>query len=103
MGRLFSNDPITRSKEVFHYDKQDDTFVIDHVQDTTAVLDANKAEANQRGGRYGDGLVHKVASIPLVVWQDLERRGIAGDDKALKRWLDDPENRFFKTRHGRLS
>lgn len=87
---------------MFHYDHQDDTFVIDHTQDTTPVLEANKAEYNQQDGTYGKGVAHKVASIPNVVWQDLVRRGIANDQKALLKWLENPDNRLFKTRPGRL-
>jgi len=42
----------------------------------------------------------RVASIPLNVYYDLKRRGIADDPKAMKKWLNDPDNRVFRTREG---
>lgn len=101
--RLFSQDPITRSKEVFHYDPVEDDFYIENIQDTTPVLEENKRQLNAGNGRYGEKLIHKVASIPLSVWQDLVRRGIANDEKALRRWLDDRDNSVFKVHPGKLS
>ena len=47
--------------------------------------------------RTMDGLGRKVASIPLVVWNDLQKKGITRDKAAFKRWLNDPDNKFFRT------
>ena len=50
----------------------------------------------------------KVASIPLVVVQQLAQKGNmnqAGgikDKEAFKKWLNDPDNRFFKTYNGNI-
>jgi hypothetical protein len=36
------------------------------------------------------------------VYYDLKRRGIADDPAALKKWLNDGDNRVFRTREGTL-
>mgnify|MGYP006213542651 CR=1 FL=1 len=50
--------------------------------------------------RQPDGRV--VASIPIHIYWDLKKRGIADDDEAMKRWLNDSQNRFFRTRPGQV-
>lgn len=82
-----------------------DRLVVADEQDVQAVTDLNRAEyatyrrGTDRWGEWGD----LVARIPLVVWDDLVRRRIAYDDKALLKWLDDPDNAAFRRRPGRLS
>jgi hypothetical protein len=49
----------------------------------------------------------KVASIPLTVIDQLNRKGIMRgfaviNDKEFRKFLNDPENRFFRTRPGRV-
>ena len=69
----------------------------------TEIVDYNKAERNMHDERSPwKGDMHRVASIPLVLWQELQRKGIATDNKALMKWLDDPDNMAFRTRPGRL-
>ncbi|BDC37915.1 hypothetical protein [Paraburkholderia terrae] len=87
----------------WHYDESSDTAVIETVQDHTAIVEANKASFNSvdERSRYNDGM-HKVATIPLVILQDLKQKGILNDPAALKRWLNDPENRYFRTRPGQV-
>jgi hypothetical protein len=36
------------------------------------------------------------------VYYDLKRRGIADDPKKFKQWLNDRDNRVFRTRAGTL-
>jgi hypothetical protein len=43
-----------------------------------------------------------VASIPLSVYYELKRQGIADDPKALRKWLNQSENQAFRTREGTL-
>lgn len=90
---------------MFHAeDPSGGSHIYEDVQDVTEILDANKAEYNMHDERSRwnhEGT--KVASIPLVVWEELKRKGIADDQKALLRWLDDPDNRAFRTRPGKLS
>jgi hypothetical protein len=101
--RLFNVMPEFGIVEKWHYDEQNDVAHIESIQNPTAIIEGNKAvfNATDEHARYGDG-VHHVARIPLVVLQDLKKRGIADDPKRLKAWLNDPENRFFRVRPGRV-
>lgn len=104
MGKILSTDPVTRKREVFHYDNVEEAMVIENEQDTTPVLDRNKYDMNTSNGSFmGSQMQYHVARIPLVIYEDLVRQGIADDEKALRRWLDDPDNRFMRTHPGRLS
>lgn len=104
MRRLLDHDPLTGITEIFDYDRATDEFVIETVQNARDVVEDARARFNAIDERAGwRGEYHRVASIPLVVWQELEAQGIANDERALRKWLDDPDNRFFRTRPGRLS
>jgi xylose isomerase len=96
------------SKTSFHDDGDD--LVIAHSQDVTAIIDANKSEYAQNDERKrwsDDAFGNKVASIPLVVFQELEKQGITRgftvlDMPRFKAWLNNPDNRAFRTRTGRI-
>lgn len=70
---------------------------IDH--NLTAKVEENKAQRNEIESK---GDFWHIASIPPTVWLDLKRRGIADDKIALRRWLDDPDNRVFKVTDKKL-
>jgi len=97
--RLFGRDPITGITQYWHV-KGNGEYVIETQQDVSAIAEKNKREFNDTPDRYRD--VNKVASIPLNVYYDLKRRGIADDPVAFKKWLNDRDNRVFRTRAGTL-
>lgn len=109
--RLFSENPITGIRRIFHYDESNDTFTIETQQDVQGVLERNKAVLNAQNAKAARKFdpkqdFHHIASIPLPVYFDLKKKGIVGedgtiaDDKRFRQWLNDPENRFFRTHHG---
>jgi hypothetical protein len=102
--RLLDIDPLTKVRSMFHSEDPDgNDMILEDVQDVTEILDHNKAERHMHDERSGwKGDMHRVASIPLVVWAELKREGIATDTKRLKKWLDDPDNMAFRTRPGRV-
>lgn len=87
-----------------------DQLIITQKQDISAIIEANKAEYNQtdRKTKWSDGqLSNKVASIPLAVFQDLEKAGITRgftviDMPRFKAWLNNPDNKVFRTRAGTI-
>lgn len=80
---------------------EDDDLIIEEVQDVQDIIDINKEEYKAMdGARFGE--MGKVASIPPIIWQDLIARGIANDNERLKAWLNDPDNRVFRTRPGKV-
>lgn len=84
----------------FHYDADTDEAIISKEQDVSSIVEANKAEFNEAPDRWGEWT--KVGSIPLSVYYELERKGILQDQKALAKWLNDPDNRAFRTRPGTI-
>lgn len=84
----------------FHYDADKDEAIIEKTQDVSSIIEANKAEFNAAPERWGE--FTKVGSIPLSVYYELERQGILHDQKALAKWLNDPDNRAFRTRPGTI-
>ena len=43
-----------------------------------------------------------IAEIPLVIYQKGLREGWINDKKKLKQWLNNPDNRMFRTWKGRV-
>jgi hypothetical protein len=84
----------------FHYDADKDEAIIQKTQDVSGIIETNKAEFNAAPERWGEW--SKVGSIPLSVYYELERKGILQDQKALAKWLNDPDNRAFRTRPGTI-
>ena len=81
--------------------------VIKSETDITPFIEKNKAEYAQIDEKAKWKELTKVASIPFAVIQLLNQKGIMRglhivDQTALKAWLNDPENRFFRTRPGRV-
>ena len=107
--RLLHVNPMTGVQQVFHFDEAGDAFTIETRQDAAPVIEATRIERveTDRHTRYGDGL-QKVASIPLTVFADLAKRGVVSpggavlDPAAFRRFLNDPDNRVFRTREGRV-
>lgn len=81
--------------------------IIKDEQDVSAILEENKASYNQTDERtrWGDGA--RVAEIPNSVIADLNVQGIMRgftvlDQKRMKAFLNDPANRYLRTRPGRV-
>lgn len=102
---FFDYDALTNTTEYFHQEA-DGSFAIEAVQDVTEIVEANKRVQNLDTGRWRD--FTEVANIPLTKWLELQQSGIMDlkgkirDQKAMKRWLNDPENLYFRTRLGRV-
>ncbi|MEN6642571.1 MAG: hypothetical protein ABFE08_09005 [Armatimonadia bacterium] len=98
----FDQDLATGTKTLFHADEENDSFVIETQQDITAILEDNQIELNEVTSldRFGEG--KRVASIPLSIYCDLQKKGIVEDQAAMRRWLNDPVNKVFRTFRGKL-
>lgn len=100
--RLFDIDPLTGATRYFSYDENTDECTIETVSDISEIIELNKRRYNNQSEstRWGDGQI--VASIPMEVLADLQRRGIAQDQAKMRAWLNDSDNRFFRTRPGKI-
>ena len=88
--------------------KTDDGIVLEVVQDVSDIVERNKKEYNNNSKKWGDDVFdNKIASIPMTVIDKLNQQGIMRgfhvlDQKAFFKWLNDPDNRFFRTKQGRI-
>ena len=104
--RLIKKDE-TSGKEVWMHD-DDKGYVIEETQHVTPLLDENKRKANgwQYGQMTGNTQKHwqQVAEIPNVIYLQLvEKFGAPKDNPtAWKKWLNDYDNRYFRTGGGSL-
>ena len=82
--------------------------IIQTSQDVTEIIEQNKKEYNLNTGRWGDDVFdNKVASIPLSCIDELNKQGIMRgfhvlDQKKFRAWLNHPDNRFFRTKPGKI-
>jgi len=84
--------------------------VIETKQDVTDIVESNRKHYNayDERARWSDELFgNRIASIPLTVIDDLNHKGIMRgfavvDQAKFKAWLNEPDNRAFRTRPGRV-
>ena len=103
--RIFEQDELLGITRIWHFDEETDTAVIETIQNVQPIVESNKSEFNQVDERArwdGEGLGLRVASIPMNIYMDLVSKGITRTEKDFKKWLNDPDNRFFRTRPGRV-
>lgn len=105
MADLLDYDPLIKRKRNFHILEGGDDYAVESQFDVTDIIEQNKALYNSvdERARHRSEVFNRVASLPLAVYVDLQNRGILDDEKAFRKWLDDPENRHFRTRPGKLS
>lgn len=89
-----------------YHSGSDGSLIVHRSQDVNAIMAANKRERNDnsyRGRLLKPGQnFKKVASIPLVMCDDLFRDGSFWDKKEMKKILNDPDNRGIRTDGGRV-
>jgi len=107
MKKLVSSDASAGKKTWMEFDRYGEATVIQQ-QNIQHVLDANKRQQNewQYGKLIGNTQRHhqKVADIPNQLYMQLrEKFGHPADNpKDWAKWLNDPNNRFFRTGGGRI-
>jgi hypothetical protein len=102
MKRLFDSDPINKTRQIFHYNESDDSMVIETQADVTACVELTRAEyaATDERAPWKKEMTH-FGRVPLDKVDELMQAGIWQDDKALLRWLQNPDHRDFKVRPGK--
>ncbi|MBF83184.1 MAG: hypothetical protein CL489_01775 [Acidobacteria bacterium] len=89
-------------KQRAHWDNIDEKLIVESTQDIAPILKQNKAERNEFDIQRNSELKYKeswtkVATIPNIVIDRLMKDGIWGDKKAMKKWLNDPDQKAFRT------
>ncbi len=96
-------------KSVAHADGEGG-IVVETKQDVSGIIEANKVAYNAIDKHHkwsGEPFHNKVASIPLTAIDHLNQKGIMRgfdviDEKKFRAWLNDPDQRFFRTRAGTI-
>jgi hypothetical protein len=101
--KLFSHDKETGITQWFIPSVDGKQFTIQTTQDIGEHIEGNKAsyaEFDARSNWKGD--MHRVARIPIELYFRLKKQGVTDDNRKMKAWLNSPENRYFRTRPGRV-
>ena len=100
---------------ITEYDMVGDLFVAKHTQDVEAIVEQNREERNSGVHDSKTSNMRKVASIPLVVVEQLKNRSmrdggpidlnLLGVDVEhtvrFNKWLNDRDNEAFRTNNAR--
>jgi hypothetical protein len=81
---------ITEDDKSIYHTEQNVQPVIDHVK-----------KLNDNIDKPGKDLRH-VAEVPMVVYQKAMREGWHNDPKEWKKWLNNPDNKLFRTWQGKV-
>lgn len=103
-SRILDDDPESGKRTIHHFDYATGKTTIEVRHEVEPLIEINKAlfnETDKHTSFRGRDMV-RMASIPIGVWMELKKKGIVDDDKAYRRWLNDSENRFFRTTAGRV-
>lgn len=93
--------------ERLHHDETADRFHLETIADIEPVLERNKALQTEGDGYSPSREWRRVASIPPIVVEIWKRQWGAdplapGNDELLRRLLNDPDLRHFRTAPGRI-
>ena len=99
---LFSEDSITATRRLWHTGADGGVVVETQTDVEPVIVDAKDRynEFRENAGWKGD--FHHVASIPMGIFLKLWEDGTARDPKAIKKWINDRDNRVFKVRPGKV-
>lgn len=99
---LLAFNPDTGKKTWWHYDPVTGSAVIETEQEVSDITEDNLRLRNcyDERARWTQFSNH-VASIPDFLFHRL-RKQFGDDQKAWAKWLNDPDNRAFRTRPGRI-
>jgi hypothetical protein len=94
-------------KQRAHLDNIDGKLIIESSQDTAPILESNRFERNEFDVKHNSDMKYdrgftKVATIPNIIIDKLMRDGTWFDKKAMKKWLNDSNNKAFRTGGGYL-
>jgi len=105
--RLVKKDVATGKETWAHFD-EDGKIIFESTQNVDALLNQNKSERNdyRADSLIGNTQKHhqKVAEIPTALYHQLiQELGQPKDNpKGCKKWLNDYDNRFFRTSGGKV-
>ena len=88
----------TRTNFVSEFATEDDKFVYHTQQNVAPILKHVKDLQELKPGKE----LRHVAEVPMVIYQKAIREGWANDKAKWKKWLNDPNNKLFRTWQGKV-
>lgn len=79
---------------------EDDKHIAHTTQDVQPVIE-HVRNLRDNTIKHGKDMRH-VAEVPMVIWQKALREGWSQDPAKWKQWLNDPDNKVFRTWQGKL-
>ena len=88
-----------------YIDDIDNKLVVESIQDTAPILESNKFERKEFDAKFNSDQKYnrgftKVATIPNIIFDKLMRDVTWYDKEAMKKWLNEPDNKSFRTGGG---
>ena len=77
---------------------EDDKIIYHTKQDIQPVIEHCKTLAENKPGKD----FRHVAEVPMVIYQKAMREGWVKDKAKWKKWLNDPDNKVFRTWQGKV-
>ena len=77
---------------------EDDKHIYHTTQNVQPVIELAKKLGDFTPGKE----FRHVAEIPMVIYQGMVRDGSIRDKRALKKWLNDPDNKLFRVWKGKI-
>ena len=106
MKRILSIEP--GKVETFHYAEHDGTAAIQTQTDVSGLLEMNKFERSNQTLHHKSETFNKVARIEVnaaKLWctqNNFKYSEFLNDPKVLRRFLNDPDNKAWRTRTGKV-
>lgn len=87
--------------EVVHIDAEHpDHLIMETIQDCEPIIERAKVLSEMSPRK--DEVFRHVGTMPQIVMERAMREGWWNDPDAIKRWLNDPDNRAFRSWKGRV-
>ena len=99
---LFDEDPITGTRTIFVPEGDDGDFTLVYEQEIDDLLGDNQENRKERDSHARWDDINHIARIPNILLWEMKKKGILDDEKEMKKWLNDPDNKVFRTREGRV-
>jgi len=101
--KLFDHNPDSGITQWFIPSSDGKQFTIQTTQQVGNTIEANRERYKQFDEKAGwKGDMHHVARIPIQLYYQLKKTGVTESESKMKAWLNSPENRYFRTRPGRV-
>lgn len=98
--RRLGDTPGQRIRRLWH--ESSDDVVVETKQDVSDIVAISKEQYKENHGAKFSDFQTMVARIPMGIAMELQRRGILDNEERFKAWLNDSDNRVFRTHPGRL-